>query len=139
MPGESVFAQSDPQKVCGRMPAVSVIIPTHNRLPMVLNAVESALAQTFGDREIIVADDGSTDGTAAALRQRFAERVRLISLERNSGLPAAAPFAPPRVAGWPFSIPTISGCPANWKSRSICFAAAGPPWLTPRREWPTRI
>jgi len=45
-------------------PAVSVIIPTHNRWPMIGEAVESVLAQSFQDFELIVVDDGSSDGSA---------------------------------------------------------------------------
>ncbi len=46
------------------MPKVSVIIPTYNRLPMLKEAVDSVLAQDVEDFELIVVDDGSTDGTA---------------------------------------------------------------------------
>ncbi len=47
-----------------KMPKVSVIIPTYNRLPMLKEAVDSVLAQDVEDFELIVVDDGSTDGTA---------------------------------------------------------------------------
>lgn len=48
-------------------PLVSVIIPTFNRRELVVRAVNSALEQTYRPIEIIVQDDGSTDGTAEAL------------------------------------------------------------------------
>ncbi len=48
-------------------PLITVITPTHNRRDEVLRAVESVLAQKFTRFEHIVVDDGSTDGTAAAL------------------------------------------------------------------------
>jgi GalNAc5-diNAcBac-PP-undecaprenol beta-1,3-glucosyltransferase len=49
------------------MPKVSVIIPTYNRSSLVKEAVQSVLAQTFNDVEIIVIDDGSTDDTLSVL------------------------------------------------------------------------
>lgn len=70
------------------MPLVSVVIPTYNRWPMVREAVDSVLAQSFPAFEIIVVDDGSEDGTAAELRARYGSLVRVISQAR-SGVAAA--------------------------------------------------
>lgn len=68
-------------------PRVSIVVPTYNRSAIVRRAVESVLAQTFGDLEIIVVDDGSTDDTRDALAG-YGERVRYVHQE-NRG-PAAA-------------------------------------------------
>ena len=71
----------------------AVAIPARNALPDVLAAVESALAQTLPPAEIVVADDGSTDGTGDALVRRFGDRVRV--LRGRFGSAAAA-----RNAAW---------------------------------------
>lgn len=61
---------------------VSTIIPTYNRREDVAIAVSSALAQTHSAQEIIVVDDGSTDGTSEMLWQAYGERLRVLRTER---------------------------------------------------------
>jgi len=75
---------------------VSIIIPTHNRSQLLRVAVESALAQTYPNLEIIVVDDGSTDNTAR-LMAHYAGRVlyirqanRDVAAARNTGIRAAS-------------------------------------------------
>jgi GT2 family glycosyltransferase len=68
-------------------PLVSVVIPTFNRCHLVQQALDSVLAQTFNDLEIIVVDDGSTDGTDQALTQ-YGDRIRYVWQE-NQGESAA--------------------------------------------------
>ena len=75
---------------------VSVIIPTYNRAHLVTGAIESVLAQTFTDYEIIVVDDGSTDATGEVLSQRYGDRIRYLyqanagrSVTRNRGVDLA--------------------------------------------------
>ena len=63
------------------------MIPTHNRRALVLRAVESVLAQTVGDFELVVVDDGSTDDTAAALTS-LDSRLRY-EWQENGGASAA--------------------------------------------------
>jgi glycosyltransferase involved in cell wall biosynthesis len=69
-------------------PLVSVIIPTHNRLTLLDRALRSVLGQTYSHYEIIVVDDGSTDGTTAWLRTHHPQ-IRLITLSGNGGAAAA--------------------------------------------------
>ncbi len=69
------------------LPRVSVIIPTYNRWPLIEEAVASVLAQSFNDFELIVIDDGSTDGTVRQLA-RNDPRVRIYS-QLRSGVSAA--------------------------------------------------
>jgi glycosyltransferase involved in cell wall biosynthesis len=66
---------------------VSVVIPTYNYGRFVTEAVDSALAQTYPHREVIVVDDGSTDDTRQVLA-RYGDRVRYV-FQTNQGLSAA--------------------------------------------------
>src|SRR3954464_9718855 len=72
------------------MPTVSVIVPAYNVAPYIRAAIDSALAQTFRDLEVIVVNDGSTDETASIVDACCAAdpRVRLIE-QPNRGLSAA--------------------------------------------------
>jgi len=70
-------------------PLVSVIIPTFNRAALLRRAIESARAQTHRPLEIIVADDGSTDDTAAMVKN-FGDTVRYLHQpNRNDGAASA--------------------------------------------------
>lgn len=71
-------------------PVVSVILPAFNAGPFVEAAVRSILVQTFRDFELILVDDGSTDGTGDILRRLAGEdsRIRLVQRE-NRGLVAS--------------------------------------------------
>ncbi len=71
----------------GRSPCVSVIIPVYNGAATIDRALKSVFDQTFTDYEVVICDDGSTDGTRALI-ERYRDRVRLIE-QSNSG-PAAA-------------------------------------------------
>lgn len=70
-----------------RQALVSVIIPTYNRAGIIGETVENILQQTYPQIEIIVVDDGSTDGTLARLHQ-YGSRIRVVH-QANVG-PAAA-------------------------------------------------
>jgi GT2 family glycosyltransferase len=72
---------------CGSPPVVSVIIPTYNRWPLVREALESVLAQSYRCFEIVLVDDGSTDGTSEKLRE-IDGPVRLIA-QTNGGVSSA--------------------------------------------------
>jgi len=72
-----------------KTPLVSVVIPTYNRAHMIARCLDSALAQTLGDYEIIVVDDGSTDATRDFLLTAYGNRIRYIAHPTNKGLSAA--------------------------------------------------
>ncbi len=70
------------------MPRVSVIIPAHNAAPFIEETLDSVRAQTFGDWEVVVVDDGSSDRTWELL-QAAGPRVRSFRREQAGG-PAVA-------------------------------------------------
>ena len=67
---------------------ISVIIPTFNRKQLLLEAVESVRRQTFRDWELLVVDDGSTDGTDQVIESLICDGIRYIRQE-HSGVSAA--------------------------------------------------
>jgi len=80
------------------MPLVSVIVPTFNRAYCLARTLDSALAQTHDEIEVLVVDDGSTDDTRALVQTRYAndKRVRYlyqancgVAGARNAGIAAA--------------------------------------------------
>ena len=78
------------------MPRVSVVIPTYNRSALVQQAIDSVLTQSYNSYEVIVVDDGSTDGTEEDLRDRYGSKIRYVwqenegeSSARNRGIELA--------------------------------------------------
>lgn len=73
-------------------PKVSVIVPIYNQAPFIRETVESVLAQDHPNVELVLSDDGSTDGTTDILRdyaERTPDRVVLVASERNTGIAGA--------------------------------------------------
>jgi glycosyltransferase involved in cell wall biosynthesis len=66
-------------------PTVSVVMPVYNRERFVARAVSSILNQRFADFELIVVDDGSTDGTLGTLATFSDPRLRIVPLPANGG------------------------------------------------------
>jgi len=67
-------------------PLVTVVIPTWNRLPLVEDAVKSVIAQTYPHWELVVIDDGSTDGTAERLSAIRDSRIKVLSAPHGGHL-----------------------------------------------------
>jgi glycosyltransferase involved in cell wall biosynthesis len=67
---------------------VSVVIPTYNRSGVLSDAIDTVLAQTYDPIEIIVVDDGSTDGTSDVLEQ-YSDCIRDHQFDKNRGANAA--------------------------------------------------
>lgn len=69
-------------------PKVSVILPAYNAAAHLDKAIDSILAQSFSNFELIIINDGSTDGTAKLLTEYQDPRIKIITQE-NLGLPTA--------------------------------------------------
>lgn len=77
-----------------QLPLVSIVIPTYNRENMLIQALESAVSQTYRPIEIIVVDDGSTDGTDSSKEKAISDGsrndVKIIWIrQENKGVAAA--------------------------------------------------
>jgi rhamnopyranosyl-N-acetylglucosaminyl-diphospho-decaprenol beta-1,3/1,4-galactofuranosyltransferase len=81
-PGGS--GRSAPAPAAGQPPRVIVVVVTYNRRDLLLEALSAVLAQTRPADAVIVVDNASTDGAAAAVRRQFPS-VQLAELARNTG------------------------------------------------------
>lgn len=79
----------DKRRSMHRTPTISVVLPSRNRAHCLARAVQSVLWQTWGDLELVVVDDGSTDGTGALLEQMEDPRLRVLRREAGHGAAAA--------------------------------------------------
>jgi len=68
-------------------PKVTTVIPVYNREKYVGEAIDSILAQTYPDFELLVIDDGSTDRSREVVRLYHDPRIRLVCNETNEGIP----------------------------------------------------
>jgi poly-beta-1,6-N-acetyl-D-glucosamine synthase len=104
-PGDVARAQA-------RYPVVSAVIPAHNEEEVIAKAIESALAIRWPEVDLIVADDGSTDGTRGAVRPYVeAGRVRLLHKQVNEGKSRAINDALPLSRGELFLVLDADGQP----------------------------
>src|SRR3989442_11135038 len=78
-------------------PRVSVVIPVYNGERYLADAIQSVLDQTYQNFEVIVVDDGSTDGSAE-VAQRFGEAIRYVH-QANGGGSKAGKIGIPRARG----------------------------------------
>ena len=67
------------------MPRVSVVIASYNHEKYVAETIQSILDQTYQDFEIVITDDGSTDGTPREVKKFTDPRIKLFCLENNQG------------------------------------------------------
>lgn len=67
---------------------ISVVIPLYNKEKQIARTLRSVFAQTYTDYEIVIVNDGSTDGSAAAVESLEDPRIRLVT-QKNAGVSAA--------------------------------------------------
>jgi D-inositol-3-phosphate glycosyltransferase len=84
-----VWQHNDSAENSKSQPLVTVIIPTYNRADLVKGAIESVLAQSYSQWELLVVDDASTDETSTILQGMSDERIRYIRHSQNRGGSAA--------------------------------------------------
>ncbi|MEX2283329.1 MAG: glycosyltransferase [Gemmatimonadota bacterium] len=118
-------------------PAVSVVMPTFNRLGLLEQAVESVLNQTFTDLELLVVDDGSTDGTLAYLESIEDPRLRAISLPHSGNIAAARNGGATQARGnyLAFLDSDDLWLPDKLKLQLACSARAGVRWSYTRYDY----
>jgi glycosyltransferase involved in cell wall biosynthesis len=74
---------SDKSGVAAADPLISVIMPCHNAAHFVEEAIASVMDQTYRNVELVIVDDGSTDGSTEVIRRLGAENARRISLHTH--------------------------------------------------------
>lgn len=67
---------------------ISIVIPLYNKEKQIAHTLQSVLNQTFQDFEVVIVDDGSTDGSVAEVEKLSDSRIRLIH-QKNAGVSAA--------------------------------------------------
>jgi glycosyltransferase involved in cell wall biosynthesis len=81
------------------MARISVVIPSYNHEKFIAEAIQSVLDQTYQDFEIIIVDDGSTDGSIEQIRTFSDPRIKLILHKKNRGAAEAMRTALERAKG----------------------------------------
>jgi glycosyltransferase involved in cell wall biosynthesis len=70
-------------KVFSSSPLITIVIPTYNRKGLLQKAITSVLSQTYTNWELIIVDDGSTDGTSHLIKSLPDKRIRVIELPHS--------------------------------------------------------
>lgn len=77
--------QAQPKKFTNSTPLVSIVMPAHNAAEFIGDTVNSILAQTYKNWELIIVDDCSTDNTRKILKKFDSEKIRVIFCKKNGG------------------------------------------------------
>lgn len=71
------------------LPKVSIVLPTYNGAKYIRQSIDSCLNQTYKNIELIIVDDGSTDGTAEIIKSYKDQRIKYLRHKENKGIPNA--------------------------------------------------
>jgi len=117
------------------MDTVSVIIPTFNRKKLLQRALRSVYQQTYSSIEVIVVDDGSTDETAAMIKENFPKTKYLF--QKNTGVSAARNLGIKNARGqWIAFLDSDDEWLPEKLEKQICFLNASPlSWVQTRERW----
>ena len=109
-------------------PTVSIVLPTYQRAALLGRSIDSVLAQSWDDFELIVVDDGSTDETGAVLASRGDPRLRVLRQDVNRGAAAARNAGIGAAAGrfLAFQDSDDEWLPEKLARHMAAFAARGP-------------
>jgi glycosyltransferase involved in cell wall biosynthesis len=94
-----------------------VVIPVRDRADVIGRAVVGVLAQTFGDVELVVVDDGSVDDTVAATRAVADHRVRVVSQDAAGDLAACGAGLAAAQGRWALLLDADTEVSASWLAR----------------------
>ena len=102
------------------MPSISVIVPVYQAEKFLRDCVESVRRQTFSDWELLLVDDGCTDGSPALCDElaREDDRIRVFHKERNSGVSETRNVGLDHVRG-------TSTSPSAWRRCGTCGSGPG--------------
>jgi glycosyltransferase involved in cell wall biosynthesis len=117
-------------------PLVSVIIPTYNRLPLLPVAVRSVQSQTYENWELLIVDDGSTDGTIEYCSSIADSRVRIIACAHTGNIGAVRNIGAQAAAGeyLAFLDSDDIWLPQKLELQLERMARSGAPWSYTRYE-----
>lgn len=80
----AMYRKSEKDRIY-EVPKVTVYIPAYNCSEYIEQAIESALNQTFTDLEVVVCNDGSTDGTASLLDSKYRKHPQVVIVHQENG------------------------------------------------------
>jgi succinoglycan biosynthesis protein ExoA len=113
--------------VDGQVPEVSVIVPARNEIASIDRCLDSVLSQTGCRMEVIVVDNGSTDGTTERLHARAADDPRVVVLSNpDPSIPASLNMALGAARGkWLVRVDAHSTIPVGYVARAVSRLAEG--------------